>query len=45
MELIGFILKYGFVLALAVEWLLVGRALWLLAVEKARPTANTPAKE
>jgi hypothetical protein len=44
MELIGFILKYGFVVALTVEAVLVGRALWRLAVDKARP-AEPPVKE
>jgi hypothetical protein len=45
MELIGFILKYGFVTALAVEAILIGRALVRLAVEKARaaaPQQNEP---
>lgn len=39
------LLKYGFVLALAVEGLLIGRALIALAVEKARGAAPPPQAE
>lgn len=36
MEIISFVLKYGFLVALTVEAVLIGRALIRLAVEKAR---------
>jgi hypothetical protein len=39
------LLKYGFVLALAIEGLLIGRALIALAVEKARGAATPPQAE
>lgn len=42
MELALSLLKYGFVIALAVEGLLIGRALIALAVEKARGAAAPP---
>jgi hypothetical protein len=43
MEIIGFILKYGFVTALIVEGVLIARALIRLAVEKAR--IDTPTQD
>jgi hypothetical protein len=41
MEIIGFILKYGFVTALIVEGILIGRALIRLAREKARTDGDS----
>jgi hypothetical protein len=46
MDILIAVLKYGFVVALAVEAALVGRALFRLAREKARPAAEpAPAEE
>jgi hypothetical protein len=45
MDILIATLKYGFVAALTVEAALVGRALFRLAVEKARPADPTPAQE
>ncbi len=36
MELLPTLLKYGFVLAITVELILIGRAIFKLAIEKAR---------
>jgi hypothetical protein len=45
MDTIIFILKYGFLIALAVEAALIGRALVGMVREKARAAAAPPAEE
>lgn len=45
MEILVLCLKYGFVVALAIEGLLIGRALFSLAAEKARAAAAPVAQE
>ncbi len=42
MEIVPTILKYGFVLAVAIELIIIGRAIFILAREKAHAT-DTPA--
>lgn len=42
METAFSLLKYGFIVALAIEGLLIGRALFTLAVEKARAASAPP---
>ncbi len=38
MELVPTILKYGFVLAVVIELMIIGRAMFILAREKAQAT-------
>lgn len=45
MEILATVLRYGFVTVLAVEAVLIGRALFTLAREKARAAAPPPAEE
>ena len=45
MEIVPTILKYGFVLAVAIELIIIGRAIFSLAREKAQATdAPVPTK-
>ncbi len=39
MELVPTVLKYGFVLAVVIELIIIGRAMFILAREKAQATA------
>lgn len=45
METLAYVLRYGFVAALAVEFFLIGRALVGMAREKARAAAPPAAEE
>jgi hypothetical protein len=45
MDILLAVLRYGFAAVLVVEAALVGRALFSLAVEKARPAEPGPAQE
>jgi hypothetical protein len=45
MDIVITVLRYGFAVALLVEAALVGRALFRLAVEKARPAKPAPSQE
>jgi hypothetical protein len=45
MEIVLAVLRYGFAVALVIEAALVSRALFRLAVEKARPAEPAPAQE
>jgi hypothetical protein len=45
MDILLAVLRYGFATVLVVEAVMVGRALYGLAVEKARPAAPTPSQE
>jgi hypothetical protein len=45
MDIVIGVLRYGFAAVLVVEAALVGRALFRLAVEKARPAEAAPSQE
>jgi len=45
MDTVIAVLRYGFAATLVVEAILVGRALFTLAVEKARPAKPAPSQE
>lgn len=45
MDILLAVLRYGFAVALVVEAVIVGRALFRLAVEKARPADSAPTQE
>jgi hypothetical protein len=45
MDIVIAVLRYGFAAVLVVEAVLVGRALFGLAVEKARPAEPAPSQE
>lgn len=45
MEMLAFVIRYSFVAVLAVEVVLIGRALVTLAREKARVAASPAAEE
>lgn len=45
MEIVTNVIRYSFVAVLAVEAILIGRALVTMALQKARPAAPPPAEE
>ncbi|MBX0326917.1 hypothetical protein K2Z83_04370 [Oscillochloris sp. ZM17-4] len=45
MDIVLAVLRYGFAAVLVVEAVIVGRALFTLAMEKARPAEPAPAQE
>lgn len=45
MEIVTNVIRYSFVVVLAAEAILIGRALVTLALQKARPAAAPPAEE